>query len=435
MDLRASVERLVADFQERTLPPLTRRRLALPSLPGKVDAVVGMRRSGKTFFLYQQILDLLARGVPRSRCLFVNFEDERILPMSAKDLALVPEALWRRFPESRGKECWFFFDEIQNVTGWERFVRRLVDSESARVVLSGSSAKLLGREIATSLRGRSLATEVLPFSFAEALDHAGVPVPERWPPPAPERSVLENRFQHYLRTGGFPEVQTVAPDLRVRILQEYLEAVILRDVAERHGIANLSALRYVARRLVRSPGGKFTVHRLYNDLKSLGHPAGKDALHEYVGHLQDAFLLFPVELESRSERRRRVNPRKAYLVDHGLVQALTFGEPDVGHLLENVVFLEARRRGSSLTYYVTASGFEVDFLARKPTGERALLQVCASLSDAAVRDREVRALDEAIGETGLGTGTIVTVAEEETLRVEGRTVRVVPAWRWLLEPE
>ena len=146
----------------------------------------------------------------------MNLEDERLLPMSTKVLQLVPEALWRRFPESRGKECRFFFDEIQNVPGWERFVRRLVDSEAARFVLSGSSAKLFGHEIATSLRGRSLATEILPFSFAEALDHAGVPVPGKWPPPANERSVLEHGFERYLRTGSFPEVQAVAVGIGVQ---------------------------------------------------------------------------------------------------------------------------------------------------------------------------------------------------------------------------
>lgn len=173
------IDALIADFQERELPRVTPRALALPGLPGKADVVVGMRRSGKTYFLYQQIRDLLARGVDRGRLLYLNFEDERLLPLAAAELSRIPEAFYRRFPASREQLCWFFFDEIQNVPGWETFVRRLLDTEKVALVLTGSSARLLSREIASSLRGRSLSTEILPFSFAESLRHTGVEPPER----------------------------------------------------------------------------------------------------------------------------------------------------------------------------------------------------------------------------------------------------------------
>jgi len=154
----AVIEALIADFQEREIPRVTPRSLSLPSLPGKADVVVGMRRSGKTWFLYQLIGDLLARGIDRSRLLYLNFEDERLLPLQTTDLSRIPDAFYRRFPASREHPCWFFFDEIQNVPGWETFVRRLLDTEKISLVLTGSSARLLNREIATSLRGRSLAT-------------------------------------------------------------------------------------------------------------------------------------------------------------------------------------------------------------------------------------------------------------------------------------
>jgi hypothetical protein len=184
ISLEELIDRLIADFQERDLPRVTPRDLSLPGLPSKADVVVGMRRSGKTYFLYQQIESQLANGTDRSRLLYLNFEDERLLPLSAADLSRIPEAFYRRIPANREQLCWFYFDEIQNVPGWETFIRRLLDTEKVALILTGSSARLLSREIATSLRGRSLSTEILPFSFAESLRHEGVGLPR---PGRPER--------------------------------------------------------------------------------------------------------------------------------------------------------------------------------------------------------------------------------------------------------
>jgi uncharacterized protein len=427
---------LIADFQERELPRVTPRTLALPGLPGKADVVVGMRRSGKTWFLYQQIAERLAGGVGRERLLYLNFEDERLLPLAASDLSRIPEAFYRRFPSSRDQPCWFSFDEIQNVPGWETFVRRLLDSEKVSLVLTGSSARLLSREIATSLRGRSLSTEILPFSFAESLRHGGVELPTRWPPGARLRSLLENRFSRYLETGGFPEVQTISADLRIRVLQEYIDVVIFRDVVERQRVDNLPALRALERQLLASPAGRFSISKLFNDLKSQGMKVGKDTLHEYLAHLEDSFLLFTVAVASPSARVRQVHPRKCYPVDPALAAAVSFRSArDLGHLLETAVFLELRRRGKSVGYVATRSGYEVDFLAEDLQGGRELVQVSADLDDPATRRRELRALEEGLEETGCDRATVVTLREDGGAEVGGRPVRIVPAWRWLLEAE
>jgi predicted AAA+ superfamily ATPase len=433
--LNETIEALIADFQERDLPRVTPRALSLPGLPGKADVIVGMRRSGKTWFLYQQIGDLLASGVERSRLLYLNFEDERLLPLAATDLSRIPEAFYRRFPANREQLCWFFFDEIQNVPGWETFVRRLLDTEKVALVLTGSSARLLSREIASSLRGRSLSTEILPFSFAESLRHAGVEIPASWPPGARARSLLEHRFETYLESGGFPEVQAISQDLRVRVLQEYIDVVIFRDVVERHGVDNLPALRYLEKRLLASPAGRFSVSKLFNDLKSQGMRVGKDTLYEYLAHLEDSFLLFTTAVASPSARVRQVNPRKCYPVDPALAAAVSFrASRDLGHLLETAVYLELRRRRQALAYVTTRSGYEVDFLAEDPQGSRELVQVCANLEDPATRQRELRALEEGVAETSCDRATLVTLREESSLDLAGRPLRIVPAWRWLLEP-
>lgn len=393
-----------------------------------------MRRSGKTYFLYQQIGERLASGIDRQRCLYLNFEDERLLPLSAMDLSRIPEAFYRRTPANREHLCWFYLDEIQNVPGWETFVRRLLDTEKIALILTGSSARLLSREIATSLRGRSLSTEILPFSFAESLRHEGMDLPTEWPPGARARSLLENRLEQYLESGGFPEVQGISQDLRIRVLQEYVDVVIFRDVVERHAVENLPALRYLERRLLSSPAGKFSVSKLFNDLKSQGMKVGKDSLYEYLGYLEDSFLLSTVTIASSSLRVRQVNPRKAYPIDPALSSAFSFrASGDVGHLLETVVYLELRRRGRSVAYVTTSSGYEVDFLAEDSRGSRELIQVCANLEDPQTRQRELRALAEAMAETGCNQATLITLREESSVSLAGQEARIVPAWRWLLE--
>ncbi len=432
MPLRETLDELVADHQVRRFPAPTPRAVKPARLPGKADVLVGMRRSGKTYLLFQELQALERAGVRRERTLLLNFEDERLQPLSSPELHLVTDAFYARNPSLRDQECWFFLDEIQTVQGWERFVRRLVETENTRVVVTGSSAKLLAKEIATSQRGRSLSTEVLPFSFEEALVHAGVAKPWRWPPPARVRSVLEHHLRRYLNRGGFPEVQGLTDEHRIAVLQEYVDVVLFRDVVERHRVTNTPALRHLVRRLVRSPASLFSVHKLHGELKSQGVAISKDDLHAYVGHLEDAFLLFPVPIDAQSEKRRLVNPRKAYLCDHALAHALLPPHSaDVGHHLENVVYLALRRRGHRPGYGVTTTGEEVDFVVRGAQPQ--IVQVAASLSDPDVRRRELGALTEAMAETGVRSGVVVTLHDDERHRTTAGSIRVVPAWRWLLQ--
>ncbi|MBI5490678.1 MAG: ATP-binding protein [Deltaproteobacteria bacterium] len=432
--MREVIETLVADSLAEPLVEPTPRRVRLPALPGKADVVVGMRRSGKTWLLFDQMRRLLAEGLDRSRMLYLNFEDERLLPMTAGDLALVPEAYFRRHPENHDRPCWFFLDEIQNVAGWERFVRRMLDQRRHRFVLTGSSATLFSGEIATSMRGRSLTTELLPFGFDEWLRHHGLAIPERWPPPAGQRARLERAFLDYLDVGGFPEVQGVEAALRRRILQDYVHAVLLRDVAERHRIVNVAILRALARQLLAGPAAAYTVNRLFHALKSQGLRVSKDAVYEHVRQIEDAYLFCSMEVDDESERVRQSRPRKCEVIDPGLARAVSWrAAQDRGHLLENVVYLELRRRGAEPRYVVTRAGHEVDFLARWPDGSRELVQVCESLARPDTRERELRALEEAFAEGRAGRAVVVTLHEEETVRVKRRSVRVVPAWRWMLE--
>ena len=427
------LEQLIADFHERAVPSVTRRYAGLPWLPGKIDTVIGMRRTGKTCFIYQVIADLLAKGVSKESILYLNFEDERLLPMTAADLHRIPDTYYRRYPHLRDGQCVFFFDEIQNIEGWEQFTRRLLDTENVHICITGSSAKLLSREIATSLRGRSISTEIFPFSFMESLEHAEIKLDGGLRPGAKKRALLENRLYAYLLEGGFPEVQGIAQEHRIRVLQDYLDVVILRDLVERHKISNTIPVRYMVRHLLNAPTAPFSVNKFYNDLRSQGIPCGKNNLHEYLDHLSDAYLFFQVSLHTRSERARMVNPRKIYAIDTGLVQACSRNlHRDIGHLLENLVFLELRRRNRTIEYYKTSGGHEIDFLVTDHSGRESLIQVSAEMTNPATRQRELRALVEAMKECSANHATVVTLTEEERLETEAGTIDIVPAWLWIL---
>ncbi|NJL27570.1 MAG: ATP-binding protein [Thermoanaerobaculia bacterium] len=373
------LEKLNAALEPAAPRRLTRRDARLPEIPGKVHAVIGMRRAGKTTFLHQ-LLAARRQQLPPERALFLSFDDERLTELPLDQLGLLLEEHYRRFPELRGREtvCWFL-DEIQLVPSWERFVRRVLDSEQVEIVVSGSSARMLSREVHTSLRGRGMETVIHPFSFREVLRHHGEEPDKTAIHRTPaERSLLENRFRDYLAAGGFPEAMGLAPVARVQLLQGYVATVVFRDVVERYGVSQVAALRWLVRQCLRNPGGGFSVHRLHKDLKAQGHAVAKDAVHAMLSHLLDAFLLSAVPLTTESERRRNSNPRKLYPVDAGLIGAFdASGRANLGHTLETVVLHELERRHHEVTYVKTGNGFEVDFLARNLVGGEELIQVCA----------------------------------------------------------
>jgi predicted AAA+ superfamily ATPase len=191
-------DQLTADFHERDLPSFTHRNIEVPWLKGKIDTIVGMRRSGKTRLLFQIISDLMSKGMPKENLLYMNFEDDCVQPMTGADLKQLVEIDFRRYPQNRERKCILLFDEISAVPGWELFIKRLLDTENVHICFTGSSAKFLSREIATTLRGRSISTEIFPFSFRKALRHAQIEYTVSHQPGARHRSLLENRFRAYL---------------------------------------------------------------------------------------------------------------------------------------------------------------------------------------------------------------------------------------------
>jgi hypothetical protein len=425
----------LAQSLEGTLPTGTRRRLkGTLHLPGKATAIIGMRRAGKTTYLHQVRRDRLNRGVPREHLPYVNFEDERLAGATPQALGHIVEEYYRRVPAARqAATVTWCFDEIQEVPGWERFVRRLLDSENVEIILSGSSATLLSKELATAMRGRAWPVVLHPFSFAEYLDHHGQAAPANLDLVAPtDRSRLDAALHVYLVSGGFPEAQSLDTEARHRLLNDYVDVAILRDVMERHGVTNVTGLRWMVRQLLGSPAALFSAEKFYRALKSQGVAIAKDTVHELLAHLEDCFLIRTAWVETDSERRRQVNPRKAYPVDPGLIPVFDrSGRRNLGPALETAVRIELERRGIDVRYVRTSGGFEVDFLARPAGGTPTLIQVCAEAPDPSTAEREVRALMAASEEFPKANLELITLAPEQFTTVP-EPVTVVPAAIWLL---
>ena len=415
----------------------TPRDVRLPAIPNKVHAVIGMHRAGKSTYL-RQLQAERQRTLQPERAVYISFDDDRLSDLPLAQLDALLEEYYRNFPKWRGREVvHWFFDEIQLVAGWERFVRRIMDTERVQVVVSGSSARLLSREVHTSLRGRGWETVIRPFSFREFLRHrAEEPDKPVRRLTAAERSAVEKRFREYLIEGGFPEAQGMTPAMREALIQGYVDTLLLRDVIDRYGVTQAAALRWLMRQCLRNPAGLLSVHGMYKDLKAQGHGVAKETLHVLLGHLVDAFLVAAVPLSTESERRRNSNPRKMYQADPALIGAFDrSGRANIGHALETVVFNELERRKADVGYVRTAEGFEVDFHARFPGAGQALIQVCADPGEGKTLESELRSLDVAGHEHPRAERMLLVLDWDQVRTVAAKDVRVQPVYEWLLDEE
>jgi uncharacterized protein len=275
---------------------------------------------------------------------------------------------------------------------------------------------------------------VHPFSFRESLRHAGrEPEPSRERMPPSKRAALDAELRRYLEEGGFPEAQRTERHDRLALLKGYVDVMVLRDVIERHRVSNTQALRWLQRHLLSTPGGSFSMKKLYDSLRSQGIRVSKDTLYAFLDHLQDAFMIRTVSMYSRSERQRMANPRKAYPVDTGLIPLYTrSGREHDGRGLETAILLELERRGYHADWVRTNSGFEVDFLAERDGEPPLLIQVSLDTASDATWDREGRALEEAAQDHPEAEALLITLDPSPPARPLPGRLRWHPASGWLL---
>ncbi|MCZ7556584.1 MAG: ATP-binding protein [Bacteroidia bacterium] len=426
------LKEIILDFQE--LDPATGipRRIAVTPVPGKATVCIGVRRGGKSTLMSQFMMRLRDSGVSRENILYLNFFDDRLHWLRHHQPGVISETYFSLYPEKKHVETVYcFFDEIQVVPGWESFVDRLIRMEKCEVYITGSSAHMLSREIATQMRGRALSWELFPFSFREFLDYKRIASEGQLS--TKKRLTVQKAFEEYWETGGFPEVAGINPALRIKIHQEYFNAMLFRDLVERHDISHPKAVADLAHWLVDNAAALYSINKLTGYLKSLGHKVPKSTVSDYLDWFEDAYVLFTVRIFDASLARANTNPKKIYCIDHALVSSVSSGIlVNSGHLLENLVFTALRRITPDIFYYKTRTGREVDFIfGRRATSHR-LVQVCESLAAQQARKREITALAEAMKELKLSHGTIVTRNEEERIQVDSGTIDVLPAWRFLL---
>lgn len=379
----------------------TLRLYQFPEAKNLAKVAVGMRRSGKTYFLFQTMRELISQHISIDRLLYLNFEDDRLLPMDQKKMGEMVDMLYTLQPELHNHRCYLFLDEVQNVEGWPLVIRRLLDTKDVEIYITGSSAKLLSKEIATSLRGRSLSMEIQPYNFQEYLSSQEISLPSK----PFGKKILDQYRMHLLgffQKGGFPGVQTLPVHERLETLQNYVEVVVFRDVVERHKVSNIKLLRYFVSTLLKNAASRFSINKFFKDIISQGYKTGKDTLYNYLEHLEDTFLIYTVPIFTESLRTLETTPKKIYCVDNGLINANTFNfSLNFGKLLENQVYMDLRRQKKEIFFYSTSEGYEVDFITKDKEGHYEMIQVVWDKSDPQTYEREERALKSAEKELGI----------------------------------
>jgi len=401
---------------------IPRENIKLPSTDlKKVCVFYGVRRSGKSFVLF----DLFKKHVESS--LYIDFEDERLKEITAVELNQIKEAFFELKPHLINKKgIVFLFDEIQNVELWEKFVRRLVEKENIQVFCAESSSKITPQYIHTSLRGRVWSVEIMPFSFREFLrakkfdmDSSNIFYSE-------SRILVKNYFNEYLKYGGFPEVIFSLTEFeKKKILKDYMEALFFRDLVEKFKIKNIHLLEALWDKLFSAFSTKFSLSAFFNQYKGK-IPFSKDTLFSYYKYFMESLLIYEVRKFTESTYKRLRNPPKIYLIDVGLAKRVT--SEDKGRLLENIVFLELKRRGYEIFYF--EEKHECDFVVKK-NNNFDIYQITYKLSEEN-RMRELSGLIETAKILGLKEGTIITYDQEDEFIYKNIKIKVIPAWKWLL---
>jgi len=401
---------------------IKRERIYFPDKLNKVGVLYGVRRSGKTFILY----DLFKEAKDES--LYIDFEDERLVNFELSDFELLKEAFFELNPHLLNKKKVFLLDEIQNVNGWERFCRRVTEKENVDVFVAGSSSKIMPKEVHTSLRGRAWSIEISPFSFREYLKAKNIIIDENFIY-GPEKVLIKNHFSDYLRWGGFPEVVLAKNEFeKKKILKEYLGSMIFRDLVERYKINNIPLLDVLIDGLFSFFSQRFSLTSFYKQYKDR-LPFSKDSLFKYYKYFLQSMFIFETKKFAESTYKRMRNPAKIYLVDTGLAKRIS--SQDLGKLLENVVFLEMRKKTDNIFYFQEKK--ECDFVVNE-NGRFLACQVCYELNEQN-REREFGGLILCCKQLGLNEGLILTFDEEEESNKQGIKIKIMPAWKWSLRDE
>lgn len=384
--------------------------------------LIGVRRAGKSFMLYQQIQDNLKKGITWDSMLYINFEDERLIGMTAQELNLILEV----HGMMSAQRPILFLDEIQNIEGWDKFARRLADNKY-RVYITGSNAKMLSSDVATTLGGRYITKHILPYSFSEYLSANNIPYDDMNIATTSGRADVQRYFAEYFRFGGFPEGAQLAS--KRDYLNSVYQKIYIGDIATRNKIDNLFSLRILFRKMAESVKQPTSFTRLSNIIASTGAKLGKATIINYIEYSKDAFLIYPIKNIADNLTNRETNP-KYYFVDNGIISILAL-DIDTS-LLENMVAMELiRRYGIDERVFFYNRNIEVDFYI--PDAALAIQVSYNPHKTDETWQRESTALIKFTKVLDCQRLLILSYDTEETVEVNGKTIEVMPVWKWLIQ--
>lgn len=391
----------------------------------EVVIITGPRRGGKSSLMKLICDDLIKRyKVSPSNILYLNFEDERFIEFNTGDFAQIFE-LFLQINKPAGR-LYFFLDEIQNVTGWERWVNRLYENENIKIFITGSNASLLSSEISTALTGRNRTITNFPFSFGEFLTFKNYRLQKNDFYQTKKRAAIKSFFQEYLKLGGYPEIIKINDPT---LLEQYFKDIIYRDILPRYSIKKIKEIRELCLFLASNLGSIHSYSRLQNliEVKSI------NTVKTYLEILEEAYLFYRINLFDYSIKRQIYNPSKIYIIDTALGNSISFKfSENIGHIYENLVFLELKRRNKEIYYWKSKKGKEVDFLIKKGLNIEEAIQVSYNLNYKKTLDREIEALLIAKDEFKIEHLSIITEDEEAEKEIGDVKIKIIPLWKWLL---
>lgn len=417
------VKDYLSSYLEREIPPLIKRELVLKVIEGKATTVIGPRRAGKTSLMWEEIAKY-----ERYETVYLDFEDITLKGITATDILKVITEIFTEVSGKKAKNI--FLDEIQNVNDWQSLVRTLLD-RGYTVYVTGSSSKLLAKEIATQLRGRGLTYLLLPFSFKEVLTARNEKVNLDQ---LSSIGMLKNTLNNYLTSGGFPEI-VLGKGEKDRLLVEYRELIFFKDFVERQNAKSIDVARHIFNFITQCFASEISVRKVLSSLESNGVSFGRNTVYDYVEKLQDTMVFFFLNRYSTKVNLRSGWPKKVYLADTGLAWRLPM---DKGRLMENLVFLQLKRKNGTepsaeLYYYRDTNNNEVDFIVKDGSTIKELVQVTYASNSMKLKEGESASLLKAGKKLKCKKLTMVTWDYESTRKASGQSINFIPLWKWLTE--
>lgn len=426
------MEFLLKEWQEIWIPELVERDINV-SIPKKVRKIVtfsGIRRAGKTYIMFQLIRQL-SKQHNKESIFYVNFEDERIERKKENLTDLIPSLI--RMYGDGNKEYFLFLDEVQIMPEWSRWLRRIHDTyRNINLYVSGSSAKVSSREIPTELRGRALNFEIYPLNFKEFIKFKNIALEKGFKYSERKLSLLKNALDEYMKYGGFPEVVLEDSETNKRkIIQEYYNTIVSRDITERNRVKKIELLHDFLRLLLNT--NTFSINKTFNTLKSQNKKVGKETIIKYTKYCEDAYFCFFVPIFSYKIKDQMQYPKKVYFADNGFLSVLSLKfSKDFGKLYENLVFLELKRANEQIFYWRNEQKEEVDFVVKQGLKVKQLIQVCHNIEDYDTKKREIRALLKASKELRCNNLIVITENKKGEEITENKKIKYIALLDYLL---